>query len=183
MSVGACMTRSELEHLIRAAGRIAEDRQIVVLGSQAILGQFPEAPAALLFSMEADVYPRNRPERADLIDGAIGEGSSFHEEFGYYAQGVGARTATLPRGWQERLIAISNANTGGVEGLCLEVHDLAISKYVAGRAKDLDFTATLARHRLVRKETLLERARQTKLAPQLRKLVAGRISRDFGPSG
>jgi hypothetical protein len=182
MSAGACMTRSELEHLIRAAGAIAEDRQIIVLGSQAILGQFPEAPAALVASMEADVYPRNRPERADLIDGAIGEGSSFHAQFGYYAQGVGERTATLPRGWQERLIPVSNANTGGVEGLCLEVHDLAISKYVAGRAKDFDFTATLARHRLIHKDTLCERLGQTRLAPPLRKLVAGRISRDFAPS-
>ena len=43
--------------------------------------------------MEADLYPRNRPERADLIDGAIGEGSHFHQQFGYYAQGVGERTA------------------------------------------------------------------------------------------
>jgi len=181
MSAGACMTRSDLEHLIRAAGAIAEDRQIIVLGSQAILGQFPEAPAALLASMEADVYRRNRPERADLIDGAIGEGSHFHEQFGYYAQGVGERTATLPKGWQERLIPVSNANTGGIQGLCLEVHDLAISKYVAGREKDLAFTAALARHGLSNKETLLQRMRQTKLASQLRKLVSGRISRDFGP--
>jgi hypothetical protein len=59
---------------------------------------------------------------------------------------------------------------------------LAISKYVAGREKDLAFTATLARHGLTDKETLLQRMRQTKLAPQLRKLVARRISRNFGPS-
>ncbi|MGQ0752176.1 MAG: hypothetical protein ACT4PS_16750 [Betaproteobacteria bacterium] len=38
------MKRSELEHLIRAAGRIAGDPEIVVIGSQAILGQFPDAP-------------------------------------------------------------------------------------------------------------------------------------------
>ncbi len=83
--------------------------------------------------MEADLYPRNRPERADLIDGAIGEGSHFHQQFGYYAQGVGEDTATLPRGWQKRLVTIKNENTGGVHGLCLEVHDLALSKYIAGR--------------------------------------------------
>lgn len=46
--------------------------------------------------MEADVYPRNKPELADLIDGSIGEGSPFHTSFGYYAQGVGADTAVLP---------------------------------------------------------------------------------------
>ena len=175
------MTRSELEHVIRAAGAIADDREIVIIGSQAVLGQFPDAPAALRASMEADVYPRNHPERADLIDGAIGEGSRFHEQFGYYAQGVGEATATLPAGWQRRLVRVSNANTAGTEGLCLEVHDLAISKYVAGREKDLVFTAVLARHGLTRKGTLLERARRTKLASTLRTVVERRIGRDFPP--
>jgi len=82
------MKRSELEHLIRAAGRIAGEREIVVIGSQAVLGQFPEAPTALLRSMEADLYPKSRPDLADKVDGAIGEGSRFHEQYGYYAQGV-----------------------------------------------------------------------------------------------
>jgi hypothetical protein len=173
------MTRSELEHVIRAAGAVADDREIVVIGSQSVLGQFPDAPAALRASMEADVYPRNRPERTDLIDGAIGEGSRFHEQFGYYAQGVGENTATLPKGWRDRLVRVKNANTGGTEGLCLEVHDLAISKYVAGREKDLAFTLTLARQGMTRRETLLARAVLTKLAPAPRRLVDGRIGRDF----
>lgn len=41
------MKRSELEHLIRAAGSIADDAEIVVIGSQSILGQFPNAPSPL----------------------------------------------------------------------------------------------------------------------------------------
>lgn len=61
------MPRSELEHLIRAAGAIADDDQIIVIGSQSVLGPFPDAPVALRVSMEADLYPRNRPERADLL--------------------------------------------------------------------------------------------------------------------
>lgn len=73
------MKRSELEHLIRAAGSIANDAEIVVIGSQAILGQFPNAPSPLVVSVEADLFPLHHPERADLIDGSIGEGSSFHE--------------------------------------------------------------------------------------------------------
>jgi len=173
------MTRSELEHVIRAAGAIADDREIVIIGSQSVLGQFPDAPAALRASNEADVYPRNRPQRADMVDGAIGEGSRFHEQFGYYAQGVGETTATLPRGWRDRLVAVSNVNTRGVTGLCLEVHDLAISKYAAGREKDLAFTATLARHRMTAKKTLLERTTWTRLEHALRRLVEERIERDF----
>lgn len=173
------MTRSELEHVIRAAGAIAKDAEIVIIGSQAILGEYPDAPPALLASMEADVFPLNHPERADRIEGAIGEGSRFHEEFGYYAQAVSESTATLPKGWRRRLVRVHNENTGGIAGLCLEVHDLAISKYVAGREKDLAFTATLARHDLVARRTLLERLEKTTLAPAVRKLVRGRIERDF----
>jgi hypothetical protein len=173
------MTRSELEHVIRASGAIADDNELIIVGSQSILGQFPDAPAALLASMETDLYPRNRPERADLIDGAIGEGSSFHELYGYYAQGVGPRTAVLPAGWESRLIRVQNANTNGIAGLCLEVHDLAISKYVAGRQKDLEFTRELARHRITRRATLLERLAATELASPLAAVVNNRIAADF----
>ena len=136
------MRRAQLEHIIRAAGTIADDTDIVVVGSQAILGQHPDAPEPLLASMEADVYPMNAPERADLVDGSIGEGSMFHETFGYYAQGVGPDTAVLPRGWQARLVPVRGPRTSGVTGWCLEVHDLLVSKAIAGRPKDLAFLAT-----------------------------------------
>jgi hypothetical protein len=92
------MKRSELEHIIRAAGAIAKDREVIVIGSQSVLGQFPDAPTALLVSAEADVFPKNHPELADLIDGSIGEGSLFHELYGYYAQGVSEDMA-VPAAW------------------------------------------------------------------------------------
>lgn len=110
------MRRQDLEHIIRAAAEIAKDTEIVVIGSQAILGSFPDAPDELLVSVEADVYPKNRPERAELIDGSIGEGSPFHDAVGYYAQGVDEKTAILPRGWKERLVAVRNENTRGHTG-------------------------------------------------------------------
>jgi len=125
-----------LEHIIRAAGTIADDDDIIVIGSQAILGQFPFAPGELLVSREADVYPRKHPERADLVDGSIGEGSPFEREYGYYAHGAGPETAVLPAGWEGRLVEVANANTRFVRGWCLEVHDVTIAKLVAGREKD-----------------------------------------------
>ena len=51
------MNRAQLEHVIRAAATIAEDDEIVVIGSQAILGQFPDAPAELCVSVEAEGIP------------------------------------------------------------------------------------------------------------------------------
>jgi hypothetical protein len=153
------MSRRELEHLLRAAAAIANERELVVIGSQAILGQFPDAPAELLVSIEADVYPRHAPERSDVIDGAIGELSTFHQTFGYYAHGVDDTTATLPAGWADRLVRIENANTGGAVGWCLEAHDLAASKLVAGREQDLRFLRVLLRERMVARSTLVERVR------------------------
>lgn len=71
------MTREELEHAIRAACDVAQDSDVWVFGSQAILGSFPDAPPALHQSSETDVAPQNRPEKVDDINGALGELSPF----------------------------------------------------------------------------------------------------------
>jgi hypothetical protein len=170
------MTRAQLEHVIRAAASIAGDREIVVIGSQAILGRYPNAPLELVVSQDVDLYPRNHPERADLIEGSIGELSPFHETYGYYAQGVGERTAVLPSGWEERLVAVP---TEAGAGLCLDPHDLVISKYVAGREKDREYVRAAARHHLVEKDTLLARLAQTLLDASSRERIAGQIRSDF----
>jgi len=91
------MNRAALEHILRAAAAIANEREFVVIGSQAVLGQFPEAPDALLASIEADLYPRHAPDKSDLIDGAIGELSAFHQTFGYYACRHMRRGQVVPR--------------------------------------------------------------------------------------
>jgi hypothetical protein len=82
------MTRSELEHAIRAACDVADDTEVWVFGSQSILGQFPDAPAVLRQSAEADIAPRNHPERVDQIDGALGELSQFHRTHGFYGSSL-----------------------------------------------------------------------------------------------
>jgi hypothetical protein len=151
------MQRSELEHLIRAASAISNEYELVIVGSQSILGAVPSAPPELTVSEEADIYPLNKPELSDLIDGAIGEGSAFHERFGYYAQGVGPETAVLPEGWRSRLIKIQNAGTDLKIGYCLEPHDLAASKLAAGREKDWEFVSVMLAHRIVEADTLCER--------------------------
>lgn len=151
------MKRVELEHLIRAAAAITDQYEIMVVGSQSILGAVPNAPEALLFSMEADLYPLHHPELADLIDGAIGELSPFEERFGYYAQGVGPETAVLPAGWEGRVVKIQNANTDMRIGYCLEPHDLAASKLAAGRDKDWSFVEVLLQQKIIDGATLQER--------------------------
>lgn len=174
------MTREQLEHLIRAAAVIADDDTIVVIGSQAILGQFPDAPAPMRVSMEADLFPFHHPDRAQVIEGSIGELSPFHEMYGYYAEGVGEETAYLPGGWKERLVLVQNENTRGVKGLCLEVHDLLVSKAIAGRDKDLAFLAEAARHRMADPEVLLRRLATVGVDPPVRAAARKVIQRAFG---
>jgi hypothetical protein len=171
------MNRHELEHLICAAGAITGADEVVVIGSQAILAARPDSPPSLLISAEADIFTFRDPKDADLIDGTIGEGSPFHETFGYYAQGVWADTATLPEGWQERLIRICNENTRNVAALCLEPHDLAVSKLVAGRQKDREFIAEMWRHAMLDGRTVLERIALLPVATDEREAVRARWTR------
>jgi hypothetical protein len=173
------MTRAQLEHLIRAAAVIADEDQIVVIGSQAILGQFPDAPEAMRLSIEADLFPLRHPERAEIIDGSIGELSPFHESFGYYAYGVSEKTAFLPEGWRDRLVVIQNENTRGVTGLCLEVHDLLVAKAIAGRDKDLAFLAEAARHGMADREILFRRLETVDVEPEIREASRAVLAKIF----
>ena len=172
------MTRAQLEHIIRAASTVADDDELVIVGSQAVLGQFPDAPAELLVSVEADLYPKNHPERWELVDGSLGELSPFHETFGYYAQGVEPGTAILPAGWESRLVTVSGPGTRGARGLCLEIHDLLLSKYVAGREKDRRFCAAALRHALARPEILEERLPGLPVDGEARARIARAIRAD-----
>ena len=144
------MKRSDLEHILRASKGATGETEFIVIGSQAILGAFPDAPRVLRQSMEADLYPRFRPELAENIEGSLGRYSQFDQTFGYFADGVSPNTATLPKGWQDRLIRLGNDNTGGAVGWCLEPHDLAFSKLVARRVKDLAFVSAMLRFKMVR---------------------------------
>ena len=171
------MQRHELEHIIRASAGITGRNKFIIVGSQAVLGQFPDAPSELLVSYEADIYCPDDPAATDLIDGTIGELSPFEQSFRYYAHGVGSETAILPSRWESRLIPVHSEFTGGATALCLEVHDLAISKLVAGREKDYDFVAALARHRMVELPLLTERLAATELHPERRLACEGRLKR------
>lgn len=164
------MNADQLRHILRAAARITGEREFIVIGSQALLGSHPDAPRTLRRSIEGDTYPRNQPEKSIEIDGAIGELSPFHQEFGYYAHGVDPGTATLPIGWENRLVEFAVNDPAGTTGWCLEKHDLAFSKLAAGRAKDIDFVRELLKARLInrgRVEQLMEAEENTGLRETL----------------
>jgi len=75
--------------------------------------------------------------------------------YGYYADPVDSTTAVLPKGWQGRLVNLPVTQTNGVAGLCLDPHDLLISKYVAHREKDIEFNREVIASGVVDAERLL----------------------------
>lgn len=155
------MNRNQLAHVLRSACRIADDNEVLVVGSQAILGSHDEddLPAAATASMEADIAFLDDLDRAkaDQVEGGIGEFSLFHEEFGYYAEGIHIDTVVLPTGWRERLLRPELTDAEPAHAAFLEPHDLVASKLAAGRPKDLDFASALVRADLIKLDVLLER--------------------------
>lgn len=172
------MKKRELDHVLRAASRITGEKRFIIIGSQALHGCYPDLADEIVMSAEVDVLAPRSPKRTEWLN-AIGVYSPFHETFGYYADPVDEKTATLPKGWKGRLVDLPPGDTEGVKALCLEPHDLAIAKYVACRDKDLVFTRALARRGIVSEERLLSLLDQTEIDEQQRARIRAQISRDF----
>lgn len=144
------MKKSQLELALRAAGRVARDRDFIIFGSQSILGTVTRPPKACLASQELDLYPRNHPQALPMIVSALGRRSSFSRENGFFVDCVSPDLAAFPEGWTERLTPFRTRRTGGVTGWCVELHDVAASKLAAAREKDLNYVRALLGAKLLR---------------------------------
>ncbi len=180
------MRREQFEHVIAAAADVSGEREIVVIGSQAILGNFPEPPETMLFSIEVDVYPLNNPDKADEIDGNLGDGSPFHGTHGYYAHGVGPETAVAPVG--SGRTASSGSRFPRESGNRLKSSPsawrftiLILAKCVAGRDRDREFARDALAAGLVQAEELLRRSEDLPEPPanraNVRRLLGGIVAR------
>jgi len=154
------VTRAQFEHVVRAAGSILGTDEILVIGSQALHASVegplpPEAERSV--EVDVAVFGDATGDKADLIDGSIGELSMFHETFGYYAHGVVESTAMLPDGWRGRLVRFETPATNGVVAWCLEPHDLWVAKAIAHRPRDLEFCDALLEAGIVQDEKLADR--------------------------
>ena len=169
------MQLEDLHHVVAAAAQVVGESEFVIVGSQAILGSYPDAPAALLRSQEADLYPRHAPDKAITIEGALGDGSPFQQTFGYYAHAAGPETAKAPTGWEERLVVIEiptrPANDVRAVAFCLEPHDLVLAKLAANRERDWDFAKEALNARLVDPAVLLDRVDDLPVHAHLIKLI------------
>jgi hypothetical protein len=87
------MRRDQLEHAIRTACQIAGTPEVIVVGSQAILGTYreDELPDAATMSAEIDILPiaddpAETERLGDLIEGVAGEFSPFEDLHGFRAE-------------------------------------------------------------------------------------------------
>ncbi|WP_454854883.1 DUF6036 family nucleotidyltransferase [Promicromonospora soli] len=150
------MRRDQLEHAIRAACQIIGHPEVIVVGSQSILGTYREdqLPPQATMSIEVDVLPiadgnEETARLADIIEGVAGEFSPFEELHGFSIDGVDLETALLPDGWRDRLVKVQNHNTAALSGepqftgWCLDKEDLCVAKLCVLREKDRNFVGAL----------------------------------------
>jgi hypothetical protein len=129
--------------------------------------------------VEADIafFDDAHNAKSDMVDGAIGEDSLFHQTFGYYRQGVSISTAILPAGWEDRLVDFVPADSEPAEGVCLDPVDLVAAKLVAGREKDLSFAQDLLSSGHVSSAELTERAQLLRVVGAVQRRVLNSIDR------
>jgi hypothetical protein len=156
------VNRAELEVAIVAATEVIRQREVLVIGSQAILGTFGEAelPERATMSNEADIaalHDDASETLATLIDAELGEWSDFDRDHGFYVQGVSVRTAYLPDGWEARIVRVEPREHPDSVGLCLERHDLCAAKLARLDQKDLEFVQSLIDAGLVTPAVVRER--------------------------
>jgi hypothetical protein len=164
------LRRDQLEHAIRSSCQILGRPEVIVVGSQAILGTYDEdqLPPAATMSAEIDILPiaddnEETIRLADLIEGVAGELSPFEDLHGFSIDGVDLTTAVLPDGWRDRLVKVQSANTAAPSGepqftgWCLDKEDLCVAKLCALREKDRNFVAALLDASLVDASVIIER--------------------------
>ncbi|WP_020402342.1 DUF6036 family nucleotidyltransferase [Gracilimonas tropica] len=137
----------------------------------------PQADEKLTRSIEVDASPKNKPEAVDKIDGALGENSPFHHTHGFYVHGVSIETASLPEGWEERTNKVQDYMDENNIGWCVEAHDLAASKLIAYREKDISFVRTLLLEQLVNAQTLKDRIKMVQSDKSLKERALNWLTR------
>jgi hypothetical protein len=176
------MKKSQLEHILRAASRIVEENEFIIIGSQSLHGKYPDIADDILVSREVDLLVKKSVAKTEFLN-VIGMDSPFHEEFGYYADPVDANTAVLPKNWRNRLVHLK-LEQQELKVYCLEPHDLAIAKLAAGREKDQVFICALLRMDLLKAETLALRLKETKVPPERMRAMEhllGKLLRQSNP--
>lgn len=131
------MRREDLRRLFAEARRLGGGTDYVVIGSLAALGYADAVPPRMAMSLDVDAYCRSDPARVFELAPALGQGSPFEAEHGYYLDPVTPAVATLPEGWASRLVRIELEPD--LAAWFLEPHDAAVSKYARMEPRDREW--------------------------------------------
>ena len=99
------------------------------------------------------------------INKNFGVFSDFQLEHGFYADVLGLATVVLPTDWRKRLQSLLDEN-GEIVAYCAEIHDIAVSKLIAGREKDFRFLADAFWLEIMSIDRFIERIRLVESMPQ-----------------
>lgn len=148
-------TREDLTRAVRAVARHFNTDTVYLIGSQAILASWPDAPPETRMSVEFDAYPGNATawesdnaglEASEEINALFGFGSDFHVTFGFYIDGVDAGTAILPNDWTARAVHIRIPDGAReITVVAPSVDDLIVAKLARLDEKDKRFVAACHR--------------------------------------
>jgi len=127
----------DLRRLFARARELCGETEYVVLGSLAVLGHAGEVPARMAASIDVDAFTKGDPERVFDLDASLGQGSPFEAEHGYYLDPISPRVATLPSGWDSRLVR--RQLEPDLVAWFLEPHDAAVSKYARLEPRDREW--------------------------------------------
>ena len=136
-AVAPCVKREDLRRLFARARELCGETDYVVLGSLSVLGYAGEVPPRMAASIDVDAYSKSDPGRVFELTPALGLGSAFESEHGYYLDPISPRVATLPAAWEARLVRIELELE-----LCawfLEPNDAAVSKYARMEPRDREW--------------------------------------------
>jgi hypothetical protein len=127
----------DLSRLFARARELCGETDYVVLGSLAVLGYAGEVPARMAASIDVGAFTKGDPERVFEIDTSLGQGSPFEAEHGYYLDPISPHVATLPAGWEARLVR--RQLEPELVAWFLEPHDAAVSKYARLEPRDREW--------------------------------------------
>ena len=131
------MRREDLKRLFARARDLCGETDYVVFGSLAVLGCASEVPPRMAASIDVDAFCKSDPGRVFGLVSALGQGSPFEAEHGYYLDPISPRVATLPAGWLDRLTRIQLDLD--LAAWFLEANDAAVSKYARMEPRDREW--------------------------------------------
>ena len=145
------LTYLDFLHAVRAAGNVAEETRVIVFGSNAII---PWLDQKMNFETSEDIditfFDDENEMKTTNVDGSLGESSLFHTTFGFWVHGVSINPERFPKGWEERLVRITDEELlEGKTAYVLSPPDLAAVKLAAGRDKDFPFVENLLYYDIV----------------------------------